>query len=73
MCAYPLPLTALNGFELRFRSLFDEGRGFSFPCDASGRVNMDALSDRARSSYLYARALIGRELSTPVVQCCDMH
>src|SRR5262245_31391708 len=24
------------GFELRFRSLFDEGRGLAFPCDATG-------------------------------------
>jgi hypothetical protein len=25
-------------FELRFDSLFKEGRGFAFPCDAKGQV-----------------------------------
>jgi hypothetical protein len=52
-------------FELRFQSLFDEGRGLAFPCDASGRVDLDALSERARNNYLGARALIGREFSMP--------
>jgi hypothetical protein len=55
-------------YELRFRSLFDEGRGYAFPCDAGGRVDMDALSDRARNNYFYARAVIGREFATPAVQ-----
>jgi hypothetical protein len=55
-------------YELRFRSLFDEGRGYAFPCDAGGRVDMDALSDRARNNYFYARTVIGREFATPAVQ-----
>ncbi|MDM0112027.1 hypothetical protein QTI66_07695 [Variovorax sp. J22R133] len=55
-------------YELRFRSLFNEGRGYAFPCDAGGQVNMDTLSDRARSNYLYARIGIGREFSVPAVQ-----
>ncbi len=55
-------------YELRFRSLFDEGRGYAFPCDARGRVDMDALSDRARNNYFYARTVVGRELATPAVQ-----
>lgn len=52
-------------FELRFQSLFDEGRGLAFPCDAGGQVDLDALSERARDNYLRARALIGREFSMP--------
>jgi hypothetical protein len=32
-----------------------------FPCDAQGRVQRDALADRARNNYLYARAVVGRE------------
>jgi hypothetical protein len=52
-------------FELRFQSLFDDGRGLAFPCDAAGRVDLDALSERARNNYLGARALIGREFSMP--------
>ena len=55
-------------YELRFRSLFDEGRGYAFPCDAGGHVDMDALTDRARNNYFYARTVVGRELSTPAVQ-----
>jgi hypothetical protein len=54
-------------YELRFRSLFDEGRAYAFPCDAAGHVDMDALSDRARLNYLYARTVIGREVAMPAV------
>jgi len=60
-------------FELRFRSLFDQGRGYSFPCDAAGHVDIDALSDRARSNYFFARTVIGREFSVPAVQRADLH
>ena len=58
-------------FELRFHSLYKPGRGYSFPCDARGRVDMDALSDSERPSYLFARAIIGHELSLPAVQRSD--
>jgi len=60
-------------YELRFRSLFEEGRGFAFPCDAQGRVDIDAMSDRARLNYFYARTVIGRELTTPAVQRRDLN
>ena len=56
-------------YELRFASLFDEGRGLAFPCDENGHVNIDALSDRARLNYFYARTVIGREFSMPAVRC----
>lgn len=54
-------------FRLCFRSLFD-GRGYAFPCDAQGRVDMDRLSERARNNYFYARAMVGRELAAPEVE-----
>ena len=60
-------------YELRFRSLFNEGRGYAFPCDAGGQVNMDTLSDRARNNYLYARIGVGREFSVPIVQIAPWH
>jgi hypothetical protein len=60
-------------YELRFRSLFNAGRGYSFPCDASGHVDIDALSERARSNYFFARSLVGCELATPEVQLSDLH
>ena len=62
------PLHDGAGYELRFQSLFDEGRAYAFPCDAAGHVDMDALSERARQNYLYARAVIGRELAMPAVR-----
>jgi hypothetical protein len=60
-------------FELRFESLFEAGRGLSFPCDERGQVELDALSERAKRNYLYARAVIGREFATPRVQAADLH
>lgn len=59
---------ASHAFELRFMSLFKEGRGLAFPCDAAGHVNMDQLSEKARDNYLYARACVGREYATPAVR-----
>ena len=58
---------AIRCYELRFRSLFDEGRAYAFPCDAAGHVDIDKLSDRARLNYLYARTVIGREVAMPAV------
>jgi hypothetical protein len=43
------------GYEIRFQSLFQEGRALAFPCDAEGHV------------HLYARAVVGREFATPAV------
>ena len=62
-----------TAYELRFRSLFNEGTGLSFPCDAPGRVDLDALSERARLNYLYARTVVGREFLMPAVQRRDLH
>ena len=60
-----------TGFVLLFQSLFKEGRGYAFPCDAAGRVDMDALGDKLRNSYFYARSVVGRELSSPAVRRGD--
>ena len=60
-------MDASTGYELRFQSLFDVGRGYSFPCDAKGWVDLDAMSERARLNYLYARTVVGREFATPAV------
>jgi len=58
---------AADTHELRFKPLFDEGRSYAFPCDAQGRVDMDSLSRMALQNYLYARAVVGRELFLPQV------
>jgi hypothetical protein len=62
-----LTLSEAAHFELRFQSLIDAGRPYAFPYDAAGHVDMDSLSDTARESYLYARAVVGREFSVPAV------
>jgi hypothetical protein len=61
------PASESARYELRFQSLFREGRGYAFDCDASGRVDLDSLSSSMRNSYLFAHTLIGREYATPVV------
>lgn len=65
--------TFIADHQLRFRSLFSEGRGFAFPCDAQGHVDLDTLSARALANYLYARSMIGREVATPVVLPETLH
>jgi hypothetical protein len=52
-------------FELRFAPLFDAGRGYAFPCDAAGNVDIDGLTDRARANYFYARTTVGRDFQAP--------
>ena len=54
-------------YELRYVSLFDSGRAFAFPCDASGCVDLDHLSPRARDAYLAVRDRVGREFAAPEV------
>jgi hypothetical protein len=58
--------SSTSPFELRFVALFDPGRGYAFPCDADGQVDIDNLGDRVRLNYFYARSLIGREFHVPV-------
>lgn len=52
---------------LRFASLFSEGRALAFPCDERGQVDLDALPERARGNFFFARALVGREFAVPRV------
>ena len=55
-------------FELRFPSLFPESSVLAFPCDPQGRVDLNAVSDRTKNDYLFARAMVGREYAMPIVQ-----
>ncbi len=54
--------------ELRFTYLHNAGRALTFPCDASGHVDLDALSDTARVSYQRARAAVGIDVAQPIVR-----
>lgn len=65
--------STLDQFELHFQSLFDSGRAYAFPCNLEGKVDLDQLSDRARNNYLYARAVVGRELAFPAVRASGLH
>ena len=55
-------------YELRYTGLFNPGRGYSFPCDATGCVDLDHLTDRCRNNYFYAWAIVGAEFSVGVVR-----
>lgn len=68
-CA-PSQVPSQMPYLLRFESLFHSGRGLSFPCDDRGQVALDQLSEQARDNYLFARAVVGHEYATPVVQRC---
>lgn len=59
--------TPVAGYEVRFASLFKPGRALAFPCDAQGRVDIDALPAPARDNYRAACAKVGREYAVPRV------
>jgi hypothetical protein len=63
--AHHLGTERSDQFEIRYQSLFQEGRGLVFPCDAGGHVDLDTLSKRKRCNYLFARAMVGREYAAP--------
>lgn len=65
---------AIHRYQLCFRSLYHRGRGFAFPCDPQGHVDLAYLSAAGRDNYRRARTLVGRELSQPEVQRCrELH
>ncbi len=65
---HPVQTAMQDRFMLRFESLFKPGRSLSFPCDATGCVPLDRLSDKARNNYFFTRATVGREYARPVVE-----
>ena len=60
-------MDAMTRYELRFEYLNRIGRAVAFPCDRSGRVDVDALSPSLRSSYQQSRSRVGRDLAYPAV------
>jgi hypothetical protein len=66
----PTMAASTQDYEIRFQSLFREGRALAFPCDHHGQIDWDNLPARARDNYLFARAMVGREFATPAVQPC---
>jgi len=55
-------------YELHFLPLQRPGGDWAFPCDAEGHVDMDAMTERVRNNYLFARALVGIEYDKPSVR-----
>jgi hypothetical protein len=66
-----MDVTTTPMYELRFHSLFDPGRAFSFPCDEKGRVEQQRLSERARQNLDRVLAAVGREFACPSVMRCS--
>jgi hypothetical protein len=64
--------TADRQFQLCFRPLSQAVMEQSFPCDASGSVDMDRLRAGDRLNYLFARATIGRDFGRPTVRQAAM-
>lgn len=53
---------------LHFEPLTVGDAGLDIPCDPSGRVGLDALGDKLRNDYFFARTLIGRLFAAPTVR-----
>jgi hypothetical protein len=64
----PHEVRAHARYELRFQSLFDDGRGYAFDCDADGRVDIGTLTESGRCHYLQACARVGRDFATPALR-----
>ena len=62
-----------SAYEVRFESLLKPGRGFAFPCDQNGRLDLDRASEAARNDYFFARATVGREFSPSVIRPLALH
>lgn len=62
------PTIPSSSHVLRFLPLRDAARGYRFPCDERGGVDLDAMSEHARNNYFFARALVGRAYRAPTVE-----
>ena len=60
-------------FELRFEPLFQPGCALAFPCDKEGHVDLERCGKDERTSYLFARAMVGRQYKGPRVARCPIH
>ncbi len=59
---------ALPTHLLHFEPLTAGEAGLDIPCDPHGRVGLDALGDKLRNDYFFARTLIGRLFAAPTVR-----
>ena len=68
---FAIPAAGLASAELRFVHLENDLKSLAFPCDATGRVDLDTLDEHRRNQYLFARVLMGRDYAFPVLALCD--
>jgi hypothetical protein len=68
-----MALPVRENHELRFLALDDGSEGYAFPCDPAGSVELDGLTEQERIDYLYARAVVGREVAPPSVMPMPPH
>lgn len=55
-------------YELRFQSLYNQGRALCFPCDQLGSVDLAALPDCAAENFNFVCTPAARhEFAMPVV------
>jgi len=54
-------------YELRFSPFANCAKGYAFPCDAAGEVDLDALSETGRDHYFFARTVVGADFCMPTV------
>ena len=56
-----------QGFSLRFEPLVEGEAVIDIPCDASGHVDLDSLTDADRNAYFYARIVRHGRFAASVV------
>ena len=56
------------GFRLRFEANVEGEPVIDIPCDADGKVDLDALSEAERTAYFYARVVCHPRFSAQVVR-----
>jgi hypothetical protein len=54
-------------YELRFTDLATGRCEYAFPCQKTGLVDIDELTDRRRTDYFYARSMVRKKFAAPVV------
>ncbi len=64
----PSAETSLPTHLLHFEPLTAGDAGLDVPCDPQGRVGLDALGEKLRNDYFFARTLIGRLFAAPTVR-----
>lgn len=69
--AHTVSIPCASEFEVHFRSLLRHGVELAVPCDREGHVDLDGLSQRIKTEYLFARAMVGREYAVPTVRRHD--